>query len=204
MKILDLKNLPILLAFICLFFSQKTFSQKRDSVRIKSPIFSIIYSEKLEQPIWIEYKVACPDGKASRAGMDFFKVDSVHTSDHFDYVNNIYDKGHLAPAASFNCTREMLLQTFSYLNCALQDQRLNRGIWKMLEIEERKLAASQEVRVVIEILFDPSPTVLPTGASVPKAFRKTLFLGPSGKKMVYLFPNVAPEKGSFADYLIRN
>ena len=74
------------------------FAQKRDSVRVKTPIFNVIYSEKLEQPLWMEYKVSCPGGKASRAGMDFYVNDSIHTSDALDYSNNIYDKGHLAPA----------------------------------------------------------------------------------------------------------
>ena len=50
-----------------------------------------------------------------------------------DYVNNVWDKGHLAPAAAFNCDRETIKKTFSYLNCALQHEGLNRGPWKELE-----------------------------------------------------------------------
>ena len=101
-----------------------TFSQKvlRDSVLIKSDIFTIMYSEKLEQPLWAKYEVKCPNGTASRAGMDFYTNDSVHTSDGNDYANNIYDKGHVAPAADFNCDKPTLLKTFSYLNCVLQNQ----------------------------------------------------------------------------------
>ena len=188
---------------ILFFLPLSLFAQKRDSVRISSPIFTIIYSEILEQPKKIEYTVLCPNGKASRAGMDFFKNDSVHTSDHDDYVNNIYDKGHLAPAADFNCTREMLLQTFSYLNCVLQNQNLNRGVWRLLEAEERKLAEKEEVRVTIEIIFDKNPQVLPTGASVPKAFRKTIYLPAKKAGFVYLFPNETPSKKLFSEYLER-
>jgi endonuclease G len=186
---------------LLLFLPLSLFSQKRDSVKVQNSIFTIIYSEKLEQPRRIDYKVQCPNGKASRAGMDFYTVDSIHTSDHLDYVNNVYDKGHLAPAADFNCSREMLLLTFSYLNCVLQNQYLNRGVWRLLEAEERKLAEKESVQVTIEILFDSKPEVLPTGASIPRGFRKTVFLPAKKKGYVYYFPNQKPEKKTFSEYL---
>ena len=101
------------------------FGQKlREAVKVKTPVYEVVYNEKLEQPTWIQYTVQCPNGTASRAGMDFYVNDSIKTSDAADYVNNVYDKGHLAPAADFNCTKELLYQTFSYLNCALQNQYL--------------------------------------------------------------------------------
>jgi endonuclease G len=186
---------------LLLFLPISLFSQKRDSVKVQNSIFTIIYSEKLEQPRKIEYKVQCPNGKASRAGMDFYTVDSIHTSDHLDYVNNVYDKGHLAPAADFNCSREMLLMTFSYLNCVLQNQYLNRGVWRLLEAEERKLAEKESVLVTIEILFDSKPEVLPSGASIPKGFKKTVYLPAKKKGYVYYFPNQKPEKKTFSEYL---
>jgi len=186
---------------LLLFLPLSLFSQKRDSVKVQNSIFTIIYSEKLEQPRRIDYKVQCPNGKASRTGMDFYTVDSIHTSDHLDYVNNVYDKGHLAPAADFNCSRDMLLLTFSYLNCVLQNQYLNRGVWRLLEAEERKLAEKESVHVTIEILFDAKPEVLPTGASIPKGFRKTVFLPAKKRGYVYYFPNQKPEKKTFSEYL---
>jgi endonuclease G len=62
----------------------------------------------------------------------------VKTSDGKDYEGNVWDKGHCAPAADFNCTRETLWQTFSYLNCILQHEKLNRGAWRLLEVRERE------------------------------------------------------------------
>ena len=124
------KTLFLLLAFVSL----NAFGQLRDSLWWTNPYFKIAYSEVLEEPRYVEYRVACPTGNASRSGMDFYKEKGIKTSDHNDYVNNEWDKGHMAPAADFNCTREMLLETFTYMNCALQHQSLNRGVWKKLEI----------------------------------------------------------------------
>jgi hypothetical protein len=90
------------------------FSQRAD-VLVKTDIFTVHYSEVFQQPLNIEYTVLCPNGTASRKGMDFYTNDSIITSDNADYENNIYDKGHLAPAAAFTCNTQMLHKTFSYL-----------------------------------------------------------------------------------------
>jgi len=120
---------------------------------IETDIFTVEYSEELEQPLWVEYTVLCPNGDADRGGMDFYEEDGIHTSDDDDYKDNVWDKGHLAPAAAFNCDKEMLKKTFTYLNSALQHESLNRGIWNRLEGFERSLANFYEVSVRIEVIF---------------------------------------------------
>ena len=69
--------------------------------------------------------------------MDFYTPKDVYTSDNEDYKNNVWDKGHMAPAAAFTDTKEKLKTTFSYLNCSLQFDKLNRGAWRELEAQER-------------------------------------------------------------------
>jgi endonuclease G len=135
--------------------------------------------------------------------MDFYTNDSIKTSDAADYVNNVYDKGHLAPAADFNCTKEILYQTFSYLNCALQNQYLNRGVWRMLEVYERELAKTEQVKVTVTLVFDEKSIKLPSGATVPNGFYKTIRLEKSKKTIKYYFPNETPAKPKYTDYLIK-
>lgn len=183
-----MKNLLALLLFpTCLF------AQLRDSVYVKTDIFECVYSEVLEQPKWIKYTVLCPNGTASRKGMDFYTVSGIKTSDNADYANNVYDKGHMAPAADFNCTTEMLHKTFSYVNCALQHQDLNRVAWRLLEAKERELAASGVVSVYIRVDF--SKDVLPTGATVPSGFYKEIYTG--REKKCYYFKNEKPQSSDY-------
>jgi endonuclease G len=191
-----------LLLLVCII-PTLAYSQLRDSIRIKTSIYEVVYSEKLEEPMWIKYTVQCPNGTASRAGMDFYTNDSIHTSDTKDYEHNIYDKGHMAPAADFNCTKEMLYQTFSYLNCALQDQYLNRGVWRFLEAQERELAKTQIVVVTIQLKFDNTSIKLPTGATVPVGFYKTIYLDKTKEMIKYYFPNTKPTLSKFQDYKIK-
>jgi endonuclease G len=179
------------------------FSQKlRDRVHIKTDIYEVMYSETLEQPIWVKYTVKCPNGDASRKGMDFYTVDSIKTSDQMDYVNNIYDKGHMAPAADFNCTREMLYKTFSYLNCSLQNQDLNRTTWRLLEARERLLANENKiVNVEIQCVFSKSSIKLSTGATIPDGYYKTIKYGNKVEK--YYFKNDKPSTMDYSKFLVK-
>lgn len=168
---------------VCVFFTLTTVAQIKE---VTTDIFSVVYDEGLEQPIKLTYQVQCPLGDASRSGLDFRKYDGVHTSDNDDYSKNVWDKGHLAPAAAFNCDREMVRSTFSYLNCALQHEGLNRGPWKELERFERDLAKFFEVNVTIEVVFDTINRV-PGGAAIPTGFKKTIEF--DGKVYQFYFPN---------------
>jgi endonuclease G len=187
-----------------LFLPTLLFGQLRDSVYVKNEIFEVVYSEILEQPKWIKYTVLCPEGNASRTGMDFFTHNTIKTSDALDYVKNVYDKGHLAPAADFNCTKEMLRQTFSYLNCALQNQYLNRGVWRFLEAHERELAKNEKISVMIVLVFDEKSEKLPSGATVPSGFYKYIYLESTKNTLKYYFPNETPTKSKYTEYQIPN
>ena len=193
----------IKLLFLFLFplfvFAQKTL---RDSIYIKTNMFEIVYSEKLQQPKFIRYTVQCPNGEASRKGMDFYTCDSILTSDNKDYENNPYDKGHLAPAADFNCDRDMLYKTFTYLNCSLQQENLNRTTWRLLEARERELAKTNKTVVVeIRCIYSKTSIVLPTGATVPDGYIKTIKYGKMTEK--YYFKNEKPASTDFKKYMIK-
>lgn len=187
-----LKNFIFILSF---FLSLQGFSQ-RDSVYVKTSIYSCVYSEVLQQPKRVWYTVQCPLGSYPRKGMDFYTNDSVRTSDGKDYEANVWDKGHCAPAADFNCDRDRLWATFSYLNCVLQHERLNRGAWRLLEVRERELAKSQVVEVEIKMIYSKTSLKLVTGATVPDGFLKTIKYGKI--KEVYYFKNEDP---GTTDYL---
>jgi endonuclease G len=192
--------LTLLLTLPLFVFSQKTL---RDSIYIKTDMFEIVYSEKLQQPKFIRYTVQCPNGSAPRTGMDFYTCDSILTSDDKDYFNNSYDKGHMAPAADFNCTKDLLFKTFTYLNCSLQQENLNRTTWRLLEVRERELAKTgKNVVVEIRCIFSKKSIVLPTGATVPDGYIKTIKYGNKIEK--YYFKNEKPLSTDFTKYIIKS
>jgi endonuclease G len=189
------------LLFTLVFLPLFSLAQVRDSVYVKTSIFDVVYSEKLQQPKWIEYSVVCSEGTISRKGLDFYPVKGIITSTSEDYENNIYDKGHLAPAADFNCNKDYLKQSFSYLNCVLQHEKLNRGVWRLLEVYERELAKKYTVTIEIRANYSPKSLVLKTGATVPDSFTKTIMY--NNKQEKYFFKNEEPKSSDYNNYKVK-
>ena len=187
----------LIFALLCISFQKPL----RSDVVVKTPVFTVHYSEVLEQPTQIDYDVKCTEKRFSRSGMDFYECDTIHTSDHADYYGNVWDKGHMAPAADFSCEQGLLWGTFSYLNCALQHEKLNRGVWRLLENHERDLALQNKVHVKILVHFSAKSTKLPTGATVPDGFTKIITYGKSAEK--YYFPNTEPQTSNYSQYLTK-
>ena len=172
-----------------------------DSLLVSNNIFQISYNEKYEQPNWVKYTVRDIVKNADRDGMQFYTVDSIYTSDDDDYYSNRWDRGHMAPAGSFNDSYENLYSTFSYINVALQYDDLNRGVWVDLEEQVRQWADELgDIEIEIYLEFDSSHIVLDTGAHVPTAFYKHVIF-PEGTKKCYYFPNSTPDK-SWQEYEI--
>jgi DNA/RNA endonuclease G (NUC1) len=189
------------LILLSLFLVNSLYSQEVRNIVTNT--FIVKYSEELEQPLYVLYNVLCPNGEASRSGLDFKKYDGVHTSNNEDYVDNVWDKGHLAPAAAFNCDRETLKSTFSYLNCALQHQSLNRGPWRELEEFERNLAKIYDkVNVTVECHFSSSSTKLSTGATVPDGFTKIIEW--DGREECFYFPNDDVKGVNWIEFRVTN
>ena len=88
-----------------------------------------------------------------------------------------------------------LKQTFSYLNCALQDQYMNRGEWRLLEEQERKWDDTQNLIVTVELEFDSGHLVLPTGGHVPTDMIKHIYFEKDKKWRCFHFENIKPTKG---------
>ena len=166
----------------------------RSEVIIENEVFKVWYSEVLEQPVKLIYTSTNREKNVDRGNMDFHKENGVHTSDKHDYYANVWDKGHLAPAATYSDSYNNLFTTFSYLNCTLQEQNLNRGAWRLLEQEERVWDDIQNLTITIENIFEEGHEVLPTGGHIPTTMIKTIYFEQDGTCRKFVFPNQKPTK----------
>jgi endonuclease G len=183
-----MKKIVILFSFLIL--SLVSFGQ---NVRIKNDVFEVLYSQSLEQPLVIKYRSTNRPTNVNRGAMDFYKEPNIKTSDGDDYKANIYDKGHGAPAASFSDNMVNLKQTFSYLNCIMQDQYLNRGEWRLLEEQIRKWDDTENITVLIKTFFDTPVKRVPTGAAIPSYLQKHVYFEKSNKWKCFVFLNQKPK-----------
>jgi endonuclease G len=183
-----MKKISTLIGFLLL--SLISFGQ---DVRIKNEVFEVLYSQSLEQPLVIKYRSTNRPTNVNRGAMDFYKEPNIKTSDAEDYAKNIYDKGHGAPAASFSDNMVNLKQTFSYLNCIMQDQYLNRGEWRLLEEQIRKWDDTENITVLIKTFFDTPVKRVPTGAAIPSHLQKHIYFEKSNKWRCFVFLNQKPK-----------
>jgi DNA/RNA endonuclease G (NUC1) len=180
----------IVILFIFLILSLVSFGQ---NVRIKNNVFEVLYSQSLEQPLVIKYRSTNRPTNVNRGAMDFYKEANIKTSDGDDYKANIYDKGHGAPAATFSDNMVNLKQTFSYLNCIMQDKYLNRGEWRMLEEQIRKWDDTENITVLIKTFFDTPAKRVATGAAIPSHLQKHIYFEKQKKWKCYVFLNEKPK-----------
>ena len=184
--------LACLLVFTFSCTKAQVSEELRESLYIETPIYRVRYSETKEQPISLTYLSTNRPKNVDRGSMNFYTDDDIHTSDNADYYRNVWDKGHLAPAATFSDNLENLRMTFFYLNCALQNQYLNRGEWRLLEQEERVWDDTEDLEVTIDVEF--SDSILPTGATIPSRFIKHIKFIDTDVYKCYDFPNEKPTK----------
>lgn len=207
---MDIRSSILGLLTVVLFYSctvepavaQDSIPVKKEGVfTVKTDIYEVVYSAELEQPLGLLYWSTNRPKLVDRGSMNFYTEPEYHTSDDADYYKNEWDKGHLAPAASFSDSYDNLYETFSYLNCALQHQSLNRYQWNYLEQQERVWDNDQDLVVFIELKF--SDSILPTGATIPSRFIKHIKFLTDNVYKCYDFPNEKPTK-TWQEYQVQH
>jgi len=164
--------------------------------------YQVKYSQRFLQPLEISYHVDCSDDATSRGDckLTWKVIGGVATSKYDLHYRNRKDweRGHMAPAGSFDCDCDMAASTFNYVNCAIQNAELNGGPWFELEKKERCEASQpgSDVSVVIRVEFISTSEI--NGARIPSGFYKTLII--NGKREEYYFPNRNPDFSELSDY----
>ena len=163
--------------------------------------FSIGYSHKMRQAIWVGYILSAEDltgAKVPRAGK--FRVDPAvkfRPVTPEDYNCTGYDRGHLAPAADMVRSAETMNDSFFMTNISPQVPGCNRGVWKRLEKQVRQWAVREgKVCIVTGPIFGNGDGVMgSTDIAVPEAFYKVILdLTPPRKMIAFIIPNEPSRK----------
>jgi endonuclease G len=109
--------------------------------------YTLSYNEGCEQPNWVKYQVKATDLEGDAERKNNFKADpkvKTGSASPNDYKKSGYDRGHLAPAASFKHSQDEMDESFYMSNMSPQAPGFNRGVWKRLEEWERNVAIEQD------------------------------------------------------------
>lgn len=167
---------------------------------IDQQVFHICFDYKQKLPKMVGYKL---DGnKVNSTNVKerakFYSEDSLPNQYRLksaDYKKTGYDRGHMAPDASFDSSEDSLVKTYTMANIAPQSPHLNQKTWTKVEKHERDMAERYGEVTILNIVHFPENKVIigqKNNLSVPIAFTKVLFNAKEKFQECYFYKNEMP------------
>jgi endonuclease G len=191
----------LLLITILAFFA--IGGKAQDLVVLKHTNYTTTYSKSLHYPVLVEWwETKAKDGCASPLPRkDQFAPDPALPTEtklqaDYDLANKThkakglhgFDRGHMSPAASNECTGPVVLtECFYFSNMAPQYHSLNAGDWKSLETLTRSIAVDKDSVHVWAGSIGASEKFGTT--SVPTQCWKVIYIVKNKEWQAYLFNN---------------
>ena len=121
-----------------------------------------------------------------------------------NYKGTGYDRGHMAPDAAFDWSKESLNATYSMANIIPQLAEVNREEWSRAEEHARKMAKKyNEITVVNLIVFDENITKIgKTPVALPKGFYKIMYNISKNYQECYYYSNTQNQSKTLNKHLI--
>lgn len=120
-----------------------------------------------------------------------------------DYVGTGLDRGHMAPAADFVYSAQLMSESFLLSNMMPQAPGNNRGIWKYTEEMTRYWAQKYgQVYVITGTVFDANSPVFGNNVRVPTYVYKIVIDPQQARAIAFLFPNQKLDPKQIANYIV--
>jgi len=105
------------------------------------------------------------------------EIDTVYRATSSDYKHSGYDRGHLAPDASFDWSQDSLDATYSLANIIPQAPEVNRHLWvKVEEYARRKAKELGTLKVLNVVKYSQTPPRIGRdNIAVSEGFFKVLY-----------------------------
>lgn len=125
--------------------------------------------------------------------------DELGTNYKRDYTKSNYDCGHNMPAEDNACDTTGMRECFYYTQMFPQTAKLNRGVWKALETQERHLA-QQYGHINVTVWHTGVAGYIGSDSVLVPAYCWKRITLPDGQVFVYKFPNTLDVTGKPQDY----
>jgi len=176
----------------------------QDTVRLVHQNYTAVYSKSLHYPVLVEWwetkaKDACANQlpRKDQFGPDPLLVSETKIQSDYDLANKThkskglkgFDRGHMCPAASNECSGNLVLtECFYFSNMAPQYHALNAGDWKTLETLTRNIAIQEDS---VHVWSGSVGSVEKFGTtSVPSKCWKVIYIVKTKEYQAYIFDNV--------------
>jgi len=158
--------------------------------------YALGYNYSRKTADWVAYRLTPDihdDGNVDR--QNDFRVDTelpaIYQTTPADYVEPVFDQGHLANSESLDDTITMNSETFLMSNMTPQLPGLNSAGWKGLENRERKWTDNRgELFIYAGPLFEGGlPSFIGNGVPVPTHFWKVIYDPAAQEAIAFIFPH---------------
>ncbi len=161
--------------------------------------FIVGYNENRKAPAWVAYRLfnVKPNPaikRRTRFNTDLRTRARVAES---EYRGSDFARGHMAPAYAITVCygNDGQKDTFLMSNIVPQDDRLNSGPWRTLEMKviQEYVPTCKDIWIITGPVFDKKVERLKTGPEIPDAFYKILIDNQNGtvRVLAFLMPQTA-------------
>lgn len=175
--------------------------------------YAIGYNQQRKVADWVSYYATRETAHSANVTRGEFAedpdIDERFRSDEDDYDEPIFDRGHLAPSAAIDFSREANDETFFYSNMTAQLPGFNRnvfgrtGVWGAIEDRNRALLANDrsELLIIAGTFFEGDFEIIGDGVGVPTRFFKIVFDPVEVSAIAYWMPQDEDTRDRIATYV---
>ncbi|WP_407832753.1 DNA/RNA non-specific endonuclease [Vibrio rotiferianus] len=168
--------------------------------------YAVGYNYETKNADWVAYHITAESVNITNKRSNSFKEDSempdYARSTLADYKSSGYDRGHLAPSATMDFTRESMKQSFLMSNMSPQLPGFNRVGWRVLEEHVRDLANEyNELYVVTGPIYQGNEGTIGNGVVIPSAFYKVILDPSFDEAIAFIVPHRDISSSELANFI---
>ncbi len=168
--------------------------------------YAVGYNYDTKNADWVAYYVTAESVNITNKRSNSFKEDTempdYARSTLADYKGSGYDRGHLAPSATMDFTRESMKQSFLMSNMSPQLPGFNLVGWRVLEEHVRDLANEyNELYVVTGPIYEGNEGTIGNGVVIPSAFYKVILDPSFDEAIAFIVPHRDVSSSELANFI---
>ncbi|EKO3814344.1 DNA/RNA non-specific endonuclease [Vibrio harveyi] len=168
--------------------------------------YAVGYNYDTKNADWVAYHITAESVNITNKRSNSFKEDTempdYARSTLADYKGSGYDRGHLAPSATVDFTRESMKQSFLMSNMSPQLPGFNRVGWRVLEEHVRDLANEyNELYVVTGPIYQGNEGTIGNGVVIPSAFYKVILDPSFDEAIAFIVPHRDVSSSELANFI---
>jgi len=169
--------------------------------------YAVGYNYNRKVASWVAYHITkdSVDKKYKRSNRfrEDKEVPKAYRSTLTDYKGTGYDRGHMAPAATVDFSKESMEESFLLTNMAPQLPGLNRQGWRYLEAYIREWADDRgELYVVTGSLFSDETETIGDNVAIPSSFYKVVFDPVQQNGIAFIVPHRKFKKTEIPNFIV--